>query len=1010
MFEEIKVCDIIQDEIQHSEITLSGSPSNDFFECTDYQTSLEIDQIAYIMYLLNVICFRKLANRQKVSINIYNMSEIYKRQISYTSEYLNFSSPITQNGCTLIKNNNTPYLLVVTQVGHIYYKNLITKTSTLLKNLMIENIKIKCFVQSMILKDQFQFYLMTDADLLYHVTLDVVGGEFFKNKYQISFGTKFFSKYFNRTVQDWNVAFQLNDNQILHFSQNTQFSLLEYREPEFQTIKLQCQDSIKTQQIHIIQQTPNGQLFVCYQFNNNLKMCTINQNQLIVNYVVDLSKIELNNPYHLSSTQDQVILIQEFKIYQLDQAKRNLELINENQYSVIGYLSQDTLLLFYKTQLTFIQLISDQISKKQNQLRSEVARFKNNLGKEQNLIDDEIIVQKIAFHPTSQNVLNQFQQLIKIMHKNLDQKKVISIMKQQHNNFLPDLFIENLMDEVEDIYIFIKSSFKSQILDPIEIQAELTNQLEIVNFNLAEFFFSNCRINNPNTQAESNSNIFPIVKSLVIYTLRDYYQMQLEVILGFGVLQSLYQQPLSPDINFKVFYETMCLLSLVEDKRLIHIQQILQNQFQHVKCLINFKNLNSISQDLKLYINIIYNEIFQCLVIPDEYFCEQFVKNQIIFHSHHINSKGIIRHCRIAQQTNQIPTDVIKLIKENQNLNQELKLKISFTIQKQNPKQNEDQNIVLDRLLYYANQLKQHHLLFQIINLNDQLQIKDTLKLIVDNLLSFKLNVRTTDKMGEYLLQFSREKYNNLQNKNKILSYFSYLIRIESKAKAYTLLFEYIVNLESLLFNLQQKDLVWVIRTQLDCINLLLNQMQLHSRHDRKPYAQQIVCKIKDEIYRQFLNPSTLEELREFEQYSQRNIRVINIEQIELFNQYKKIQCFVSMNYSPQAKLQKVVEELILNNNIDLIINLGRLRIDPNYERNVAFCYYWNEDSREQLIQGLTRIMKERELSIVLAQICVYCNLKTIHCQELYCKAPCQNSFLQYLISVDKEQIVQEII
>lgn len=38
---------------------------------------------------------------------------------------------------------------------------------------------------------------MTDTDILYHVTLDADGGEFFKNKYQISFGTKIFSKLLN---------------------------------------------------------------------------------------------------------------------------------------------------------------------------------------------------------------------------------------------------------------------------------------------------------------------------------------------------------------------------------------------------------------------------------------------------------------------------------------------------------------------------------------------------------------------------------------------------------------------------------------------------------------------------------------------------------------------------------------------------------------------------------------------------------------------------------------------
>jgi len=50
---------------------------------------------------------------------------------------------------------------------------------------------------------------------------------------------------------------------------------------------------------------------------------------------------------------------------------------------------------------------------------------------------------------------------------------------------------------------------------------------------------------------------------------------------------------------------------------------------------------------------------------------------------------------------------------------------------------------------------------------------------------------------------------------------------------------------------------------------------------------------------------------------------------------------------------------LILNNEIDKLLEMGKLRIDPNYERNVAFCYFWNEDSREQLIEGLKNVMKE---------------------------------------------------
>ena len=51
--------------------------------------------------------------------------------------------------------------------------------------------------------------------------------------------------------------------------------------------------------------------------------------------------------------------------------------------------------------------------------------------------------------------------------------------------------------------------------------------------------------------------------------------------------------------------------------------------------------------------------------------------------------------------------------------------------------------------------------------------------------------------------------------------------------------------------------------------------------------------------------------------------------------------------------MQKVIDQLILNNEIEKFIDVGRLKIDPNYEKNVAFCYIWNELSRDELINGL---------------------------------------------------------
>lgn len=63
--------------------------------------------------------------------------------------------------------------------------------------------------------------------------------------------------------------------------------------------------------------------------------------------------------------------------------------------------------------------------------------------------------------------------------------------------------------------------------------------METVNSNLNEFFKDNIKVNIHNKEIESSTNKLPIVKSLVIHTLRDYYYMQLEIFLGLGVLQSL---------------------------------------------------------------------------------------------------------------------------------------------------------------------------------------------------------------------------------------------------------------------------------------------------------------------------------------------------------------------------------------------------------------------------------------------------------------------------------------
>ncbi|CAD8078636.1 unnamed protein product [Paramecium sonneborni] len=1004
MLEEILLGEAIQQQtIQHSSIPLSGSASNDLFECTDSNISLEIDQIAYVLQLLNC---------QIVSINIYNMREIFTKKMQHTQEYLEFSHPITQNGCTFINDNNTPYLLVVTQIGHIFYKNLITNTTNILKNLVVENIKIQCLVQSSVHKDGFQFYFISDTDILYHVTLDVISGEFQKNKYKLNFGTKNFSGFFNCFSQNWRSAFTLNDSQILHFSYISQFYLLELRKTEYQAIQLQCQDNIKTKHVNILQQNQKGKLYVYYQINGQLKLCSINQNQLNIDYIFNLEKINPDNHYYLSILQNHIILIQGFEIYQLNKEKTSFKLITQNQAPVLGHIqSNDKLLLFYNNHVTYMQQISDKISLKQKTLRRQVEKFKNQLRQQLNLIDDEILFQSIKIYPKPENTLNQFQKLIKMIHRNIDQRKIISMMKSQLNNFFTQNFLDDLIREVENIYIFVKPAIKALQLDINLVQKELNDQLEDLNENLNQLFQENYESNDIAIIDEQELRKLAILKSMVVSLLWDYYQMQLEIFLGYGVLSNLTNQKIEFEIEFQQFYNTILLLSLIEDEKLIDIQKILKKQFSKIREQIKLSNLKTFKNALKPYINLIFNDIQKNFAMPDEYFCEQFVHNQINFHSHNVDSKGLIRHFRIAQQTRQIPSDALYFIKNNENQNRELKLKISFTIQKQNPKQDKKQELILNKLIFYAIKLKQYNLLFQTFNLNDVSKCFDSYKIEVDDISLFKcyLNVRTTDKLGEYFLNYSRE-FHHLQNENKILSYFSYLIKLESKAKAYTLLFEYIVNLESLLVNLKKEEQVSTIRTQLNCINLLINQMKLKSDQDKKPYASQIVCKIKDQIYQQFLNPSTVGDLQQFEQNTQGNIRVINFKQIKFLKQYKEIQYFVCQNYSPQTQLQKVIEQLILNNNFDQLLKIVKMKIDPNYEKNVAFFYLWNKESRQKLINGLSVILKEKELSVILAQICVYCNLKTANCLELYQKAPSQKYFLQYLINIDKEQILQEII
>ncbi|CAD8213871.1 unnamed protein product [Paramecium octaurelia] len=352
-------------------------------------------------------------------------------------------------------------------------------------------------------------------------------------------------------------------------------------------------------------------------------------------------------------------------------------------------------------------------------------------------------------------------------------------------------------------------------------------------------------------------------------------------------------------------------------KQCIHICPTIQKKSISTHIMLDqFSNLNSISLDLKLYINFIINEFFQQIaILLNTFVNDLFIINNIPLTSHQFQRHHQKLQISVLKKTKQ--KTKIRIRNESQKL---------VTIQKQNQKQH--------RLLYYANELKQHHLLFQIINLNYPLYIKDFLKLIVDNLLSFKLNVRTTDKL-QIIIQFSRENIISNKTRTGHCLTFCYLIKMEL-----FLLFEYIFNLKSLLFNLQQKDLVGMIRTKLDCI---LNNLYVNKEQNLSIF---LISKYWDLIQR--------------------------------YPIFCEQQSFGIIAESSKQVIQTII--------LILLINFGRLRIDPNYERDVKFSYFWNKDSREQLIQGLTEIMKERELSIVLAQNCVYCDLKTLQSQELYCK------------------------
>ncbi|CAD8120489.1 unnamed protein product [Paramecium sonneborni] len=1004
MFEEIQLSGINAKEIaSQSNITLIGNQVEEHYKCTDSSITQQIEDIIYVV---------KVSNGQTVSIHKYDMKDLFHKQITLTSEYLNFSHLITQNGCLIMRDNDTPYLLVVTQTGQIFYKNFISNTQTIIKNLMVDNQRFVCLAKSLINYNQIKFYVLSDVDLLYFITIDVRKGEIVKSKYQLSFGTNFLNKFFGNQTNDWKTAFQINDKQIIHYSFQTQFHLLEIKGTDLTTKQLSIEDNIKVKQIEVFQHKPNGQITMCYLQQNQMKIYSLIGNQLRINCVITNLDFLQNITFNISSIQNTIILIQGNEIYYLSNENNTFELINSNKNSVLGFINQDDqLLLFYKNHISFINQVSDQISKRQYELRQKIYKFKKDVEKQYKLKDEELILQSISIDYYVENKFDQFQTLIKFMHRNFDQKRIIQLMKQQQNNFFIEDFMNELMDDLEDIYYYLKPTIQMLDLDFNQTYTQLIKQLNCLDQFLLSIFYDKFQNSYDNRQDQWVK--FSLLKSIVINQLKDYYYMYLEIYLGLTVLANIFNIQVDLQHDHKLFYDTILLLILFQDKSYVSFQDLLKKQFYIISNDIQIQKLNSIQNIIYRFINLIYGEVYRDFAIPEELLSEAFVQNQKKSLINQNNAKDLIRYCRVSQQIGLQQQNILQFINENEDQYQELKLRISFYLQKQqNQFGEDDQQIILKKLISYAIKQEQYQLLFQILNMNETKQINEQLSLMIDSdqLLKCQLNSRTTDQIAELLLQYSRERCNNLKKAEKILQYFSFLMKQESKGKAFTLLFEYVVNLEILLFSLKYKDVAYGVRIQLDYIKLLLNQMELQSQQDQLPYSKQLICKVSDQNYEQFQNPSTINDKSEINLTSPRNIRIVNQEQIIKFQKYKEIQNFVCVNYTPYAQLNKVVEQLIFNGNLNKLIQVFELNLDPNFERNIVFFYFSNEGQRFELLNKARKFLSQKEFSIVLAQISVVCNLNFEKCKELFKMAQSQEYFLQYLINVDKESIAKMII
>ncbi|CAK63083.1 unnamed protein product (macronuclear) [Paramecium tetraurelia] len=910
MFEEIQLSGIVAKEIaSYSNITLMGNQVEEHFKCTDQSITQLIEEIIYVV---------KVTNGQTVSIHKYDMKDLFNKSIQLSSEYFNFSHLITQNGCVIMRDQDTPYLFVVTQTGQIFYKNLISYESRIINNLMVDNQRLMCLAKPLIYNDQIKFYVLSDTDFLNFITIDVRRGEIAKSKYQLSFGTKFLSKFFGNQTNDWRTAFQISEKQIIHYSFQTQFHLLEIKGSDITCRHLQIEDNIKVKQIEVFQHKPNGQITLCYLQQNQLKIYSLIGNSLRINCVISQLDFLLNITFNISSIQNSIILIQGCEIYQLNNENPSFQLVNQNKYPVLGYINQDDqLLLFYKNHISFINQVQNQFSRIQYQLRQEIYKFKKDVENQKKLKDEELILQSISIEVYIKNKFDQFQTLLKFMHRSLDQKKVIQLMKRQYNNFCIEDFMNQLLEELEDLYYYLKPTIQMLELNFHKIYNQLREQLSRLDHFLMHLYSNQFYPQQDSIQDQSVK--LSLLKSLVINQLKDYYYMYLEIYLGLAVIVNISNIQFDLKHNHQLFYATMLLLTLFQEKSYISFQNLVKKQFQIVSRDISLQNLTAIQNVVDRFINIISGEVFRDFAIPEELLCENFQQNQQKSLINKNNAKELIRYYQVSQCIGYQQHNILEFINENEDQYQELKLRISFYLQQQHSLQNQDeQEIILKNLIGYAIKQEEHQLLFQILNLNETKKITNQLVEMIDSYHLYKcqLTARTTDQIAELLLQYSREKCRNLMNAEKVLQYFSFLMRQESKDKALTLLFEYIVNLEMLLFTLKSRKVSRAVKIQLDYIKLLLSQMQLSSKQDQYPYCQQLVCKLSNQNYEQFKNPSIINDKSEIDQKSPENIKIVNLEQIIKFKKYKEIQNFVCLNYIPYAQLNKVVEQLILNGHL----------------------------------------------------------------------------------------------